>query len=176
MQQIGPAHDADELAISHDRQAFHAMTLHQQDNLVERGILVNRHDLPGHQLRNLAAVRLDILTGELAWANQKFEPPGTMLLRAGLRPAKEVSLGDDTDKLLVAVDDGQAANSMLQHQAHRLGHRGLGRNRDDLTGHDIGHFHSESPGGATLHGCVATLSSAYYRSARPSCTNAACLG
>ena len=57
MQQIRAAHDADQLAVAHDRDAFDAMAFQERRDLLQRGVLGYRHHLSCHHLARAQAVR-----------------------------------------------------------------------------------------------------------------------
>ena len=60
----------------------------------------------------------------------------------------QVEVRDHADDLPVDVDDGQAADRLLVHQARDATHRGGGRHRDHVHGHDVLHpgHHGFRPG------------------------------
>jgi hypothetical protein len=66
-------------------------------------------------------------------------------LRSGLGAPQEIAFGDDADEASRGVDHRQAADPVLQHQAHAPENRIIGGDRDHVAGHHVCGFHGETP-------------------------------
>ena len=65
-----------------------------------------------------------------ARAEQEFQPFRAMLFGADFGTPQQVALADDTDQSPGLIDDGQAADAMVEHGGDRLPHAGTGRDGD----------------------------------------------
>ena len=84
---------------------------------------------------------MHVLGGEPAGPEQKLEPFRPAALGADLAAAQKVAFRDDADQLARRVDNRQAADSVLQHQARRLQQRFMRPDGNDLPRHDIANLH-----------------------------------
>src|SRR5262245_57954725 len=99
MQEIGPADDADELAVLYNRQPLDAMTLHQAHDLLERRLGRDGLGLGSHDLGDLLPGRLHVFGGQAAGTEQEFEPARPLALSAELAAAQEIAFGHHPDEL-----------------------------------------------------------------------------
>ncbi|MEJ1975185.1 MAG: hypothetical protein WDN49_03110 [Acetobacteraceae bacterium] len=82
-------------------------------------------DVAGHHVLRRPAVSTDIVQGELRIQREEPDPAPAMLFRAQLDPAVEIALGDDAQQMVLRIDDGNAADAMLDEQLGNCGNRGL---------------------------------------------------
>src|SRR3990167_599944 len=64
LQKIGTAHDANHLAVAHDRDALHTVALHEGCNLTQGRKFVHGHQIPGHDVSNAMGVGTDVVVGQ----------------------------------------------------------------------------------------------------------------
>ena len=129
------------LPAAQHRQAFDIAALHQTHRVLERHLLRDGAQILGHDLADLAAMRVNEVLGGAAGTEQEFEPAAALALRADFAAADEVALGDNADRLARLVQHGQPADVMLQHQLGGLDQRRLRVDRDDMAGHDLMRSH-----------------------------------
>jgi hypothetical protein len=141
LDEIGPAHDADQLAVAHDRHTLDAMLLEQRRDLAERCFLAGRDDVGRHHLGHPPAMRLGELLRQRRSRRQRFHPPGPALLGPDLLAPNEVALADDAHDAAVGVDDRQRTDVVLGQQLDRLLHVGIGADRDHIANHNVDCFH-----------------------------------
>jgi hypothetical protein len=106
------------------------------------GDYVGRHDV-----LHLAAMRLDVLSGEIIVRRNCIEPPGAPVFDPTLGPRlgamQEITLAHDPNQLLVWIDDGHPADPSLGKKSRQRLHRRVGIDRDHMRCHDI---HGAHPG------------------------------
>src|SRR5262249_24135117 len=105
MQEVCPAHDADQLAAFNYEQAFDAVALHQVNRLRDRGSRRDGHKLRCHELLDLAASRLNVFVGEAAGTNQKLDPAWPSAFRSEFAATQEIPLGHNPDELAFGIHD-----------------------------------------------------------------------
>src|SRR5262245_11326955 len=84
MKEIGSADDTDELAVLHDRQPLHAMTLHQAHNFLKWRLGRDGLDLGCHDLSDLLPRCLHVFSSQTAGAEQEFQPARPLTLSSKL--------------------------------------------------------------------------------------------
>src|SRR6185312_112202 len=95
LQQIGARDDPGEFAVLHDRQALDAVGLHRIDDLFQRRVFGNADRIAGHDVRNLAAMLMNVIGRGRAGAQQESEPASALALRTDFATADEIALRDD---------------------------------------------------------------------------------
>jgi len=106
LQQVGPADDADDLGVMHDRDPLDLLCLHQFGDLGKRGQLPDADDLSAHNVFHPPGVRLDVFRSQSGNCGKPLAPARAPTLGPGLRPAQQVAFGNDPDELPVLVEDG----------------------------------------------------------------------
>jgi hypothetical protein len=89
--------------------------LHQPHDIFQRRILRHRPHFFGHDIANFAAADLNVLVRKPAGTEKKLHPLRSMALGAGFGAAQEVAFADDADQIALIVDNGKAADFLLQH-------------------------------------------------------------
>jgi hypothetical protein len=59
---------------------------------------------------------LHVFLGELAWPKEEFEPFRAAPLRTKFTAAEKIALGNDANELALLVDNGQAADLVMEHK------------------------------------------------------------
>src|SRR5262249_6334605 len=116
MEEIGAADDTDELAILHDRQPLHAMTLHHVYDVLKRRVGSDGFGGGCHDLRALLPGCLPVPRSQTAGAEQEFQPARPLTLSPELATPQKIAFCHDSDELTVIVDHRQSADLVLQHQ------------------------------------------------------------
>src|SRR5678816_169181 len=86
LDEVGPAHDADELAIEHDRQTADLPVLQNRGGRLDTPHGTDRDDPAGHHLADRGADRLLVLTREPLAVLEEPAPPGPCLLYTSPSP------------------------------------------------------------------------------------------
>src|SRR5207302_5226730 len=92
MQEVAAADDPNQLLAAEHRNPFDAVVFHDSDDLLEGGVLGNRHYALGHHLRYFASMRTHIFLGERADIGHIFDSPPSIVLDAELGAPEEVAL------------------------------------------------------------------------------------
>src|ERR1700722_4094805 len=137
-QHVGAGHDADQCSVvAGDRESRDPPRVHQPGRLGDRLVRADRHRWTGHQLG--CGDRAG--PGVLALRHHALGHPGHGALECLL--GQQVGPGDDPDDLVVVVEHGECADSLLaQHGRHVLV-RGASPDGDHVGAHDVldGGFH-----------------------------------
>src|SRR5215469_1380538 len=115
MKQIGSRDDADDLAFRNDRNALDAVAFHYTHDVLQGGIDIHRTYVPCHHVADASTAGTTVFIGQPARPDEKLDPSRPPTLRADLGSAQKVALGDDADNIPRVVDNGQAADPVLQH-------------------------------------------------------------
>src|SRR5581483_611874 len=142
LQQVGPRHDADDLAVANDRQPLDVVLFHQVHDLGQRRVLRDGHRVPGHDLGHLAAMLMDKIRSRLARSQDEPQPAAAFALGADFAAADEITFGDDTDEL-AAVHHRKTTDMSLQHEVGCLDDGRVRGDGDDRLGHDLVGAHGE---------------------------------
>ena len=80
---------------------------------------------------------VDEIGRRLARAEDEFQEPAALALRADFAAANEIAFRNDADELAVGVDDRKPADVLRQHGVGRIGDLGVRGDRYDRPGHDL---------------------------------------
>ena len=142
LDEVGPGHDANELAIEHDRQTSDPFVLQNSGGRLDAPHGTDRDDRAGHHLADRGTHRPLVLTHELLAVLEEPAPPGP--LAAPRLTKNEVAFADDADEPPVVVDNGQPAHAVLHHQLRGLVDGRRRAHRDHVPGHDFFDCHRGS--------------------------------
>jgi hypothetical protein len=142
---VGAADNADEPSVAHHWEPLDAAALHQLDDNLQRIILADEDGIGRHDLIHLSAEGMYVLTGEPAGSQQELEPRWPRTLRPEFATPEKISLGHDTDEIATGIDDGKAADPVLQHQTRGCKDRITDGHGNHFPGHDITDLHGRSP-------------------------------
>src|SRR5262249_18542276 len=142
MHQVGAADNADHAAASGHRDTLDATALHHIDDRLERFVFADRQWIGRHDIFDFLARCLHVFLGELAWSKDEFEPFRAAPLGAKFTTPQKIALGNDTDEPAFFVDDGQAADSMLEHQTRGIDDRLVRADANHFGRHDVFDPHS----------------------------------
>jgi hypothetical protein len=78
-----------------------------------------------------------VFLGEFAWPKDEFEPFRAASLRTKFTAPQKIALGNNPDELAFLVNDGQAADLMLEHQTRSVDDCLVGADVDDFGCHDV---------------------------------------
>ena len=145
MHQIGTADNADHPPVPDHRKPFDVAAFHHVDDVFQRVVFADGPRTGRHDLGNFPARRMHVFLGELAGAEDEFEPFRPLALGADFTTAQKISLGNDADQFALGIDHRQAADAVLQHYACRPHHRLVGANGNDVLRHDIFDLHGFLP-------------------------------
>jgi hypothetical protein len=135
----------DEPSPAHHWKTLDVPTLHQLDDRFQRIILGDEDRIGCHDLTHLSAEGMYVLVGEPARSEQELEPPWSRTLCAEFAAPQKISLGQDADDTATRVDDGKAADLVLQHQTRGGEDRIADRHGNHFPGHDVADLHDRSP-------------------------------
>jgi hypothetical protein len=116
---VCPAYDTDNLALSHDRHALDPLRLQQRRDVAKVHVLGDSHDIACHEVLHRTAMRFDVFAREVG--GEMVEPPRTPALTVATRGAdfgtvQQVALTDDADQTSTRIDDWGAADAAFRKQ------------------------------------------------------------
>ena len=139
--EVRPANDPDELAVAQDRHPFDPVGLQQDGDIGDRSLLGDRQDVARHDVRHLAAVGLDVFTGEFVGRRHHFEPPRAAPLGTGFGAVQQVAFADHADHPVVFIDDRDRAYPVFGQQLCGLRHGCVLTDRNHPVCHDVHRAH-----------------------------------
>ena len=86
-----------------------------------------------------------VFRGEHLFAGQIFHPPGPAPVGACLGPPHEVALADESDELVLLVDDGHGADAVGEKNIGHLLDPRIRANANDGRNHHLRGFHVAHP-------------------------------
>jgi hypothetical protein len=119
------------------------MALHHVNDRRKRFVFAYRPWIGRHDIFNFFGRRLDVFLGELAWPKEEFEPFRAAPLRTKFTAAEKIALGNDANELAFLVDNGQAADSVMEHKTGGVDNSLVRADADDFGRHDV--FDSHCP-------------------------------
>jgi phosphomethylpyrimidine synthase len=137
LNQIGAAHDADELAVLHDRDPLDAIGLEQIGDF-GNGCLRRRRDyMAGHDVAHLTGMLPYELCRCRIGIGEQREPPGAATAGSGFGAMHEVAFADNAKQVSRCVDDRHRADAVLEERSCDIGDAACFGDRNDTTGHDV---------------------------------------
>ena len=144
--EVCPTDDSDELAVAHNRNALDPVRLQQKCNIGDGGRFGDGKDVAGHDVLHLAAMRLDVVSGELVRRRHHVEPPCSAALRSRFGAMQQITLADHADYLVALIDDRDRADATLGQQSRDCRHSRIRVDRNHFTGHDVDSAHRIASG------------------------------
>jgi hypothetical protein len=139
------ADDAGQPARAQHRYSLDPFGFENGGDVDDRGLLGDRDDVPGHHVFDLAAMRFDIIGGELVGRRGEVEPPGAPPFGAGFGAVNEIAFADHADHPVFAIECRQGADAALGQQPCRGLHRGVLVDRYHLARHHVHGAHRRCP-------------------------------
>ena len=121
--------------------SFDVVLFHELHNFVERRILRDGAGIGCHNILDLASLLMHEISSGLSWSDENFQPSASLFLRSDLLAPHEIAFRDDADQIASFVDHRESADAVLQHFVCGIHDRGVGCDRNDLTGHNLVRAH-----------------------------------
>src|SRR5262249_12700248 len=137
MHEVGAADDTDHATAAGDRKPLDVVPLHGVDDRFEQLVLTDGPWIGGHDVFDFSARTVRIFLRELARPDDEFEPFRPLPLGAQFTTAKKIALGHHADQLTLLIDDRQAADAILKHQARRFEDWFVRANANDVRCHYV---------------------------------------
>src|ERR1019366_521416 len=115
--EIGPADDANELAVANDRHPPDPFAVQQVGDFSEARGVGDRDDIAGHDVRHGAPMRLQVIARHVVVRYQRIEPSRAPSLRpafrSGFGAVQKIALADNSNQGVAGVHDGHAADAVF---------------------------------------------------------------